>query len=170
MKKIGLARGRVRLVAHQRTWARVFEREAKAIRAKLGRRVKDIQHVGSTVIPGVPAKPIIDIAILVRSLSIVDHWVTPLGDLGYWYKGKEPDMPNRRFFAKGPAHSRTIYLHVVTQSEFRRLVRFRDVLRTDRALSKEYAALKRDLAEKFPANRDAYTKAKDAFIRRVLET
>jgi len=165
---IGLARGIVKLVPYDPLWQSRFEAETKLLQQKLGIDTDRIQHVGSTAIPGILAKPIIDIAIPVESLATADEWAKPLADLGYWDKGPQPDIPQRRFFAKGPENKRTVYLHVVTNQEYRRLVAFRDALRANPKLAKEYSELKQSLATAHADNRAEYSSRKDDFIQRVL--
>lgn len=165
---VGLARGTVRLDEYNSQWPILFEAEAKAIAEALNIPVASIAHVGSTSIPGMVAKPIIDIAIPVESLDIAEVWKDRLADIGYWYKGVQPDMPDRRFFAKGPDDARIVYLHVVNQAEYDRIVGFRDYLRTNEGAATEYAVLKQQLAHANPTNRNQYTKMKDDFIQRIL--
>lgn len=168
MEDIGLARGTVRLEPHNPAWAALFAREADTLKNELGAQARDIQHVGSTAIPALPAKPILDIAILVENLDVAAEWASVLAPLGYWYKGLEPDNPGRRFFARGPDTRRTVYLHVVGQCEFGRLILFRDTLRSDARLVRQYANLKGMLASQYASNREQYTKAKERFIQSVL--
>lgn len=165
---VGLARGTVKLVPYNPAWQDRFSVEEALLCQKLGLNKANIQHVGSTAIPGILAKPIIDIAILVDSLALADVWAKALAEIGYWDKGPQPDMPTRRFFAKGPENKRTIYLHLVTSEEFERLIRFRDSLRADSTLAKEYSDLKQQLATSFANNRAYYTSQKDSFIQGVL--
>ena len=142
MRNLGLARGTVELVPHDSSWASLFDIEAKALSQKLGIETKTIHHVGSTAIPGIDAKPILDIAVSVDSVDIADKWAKPLRTIGYWDKGKEQDTPDRRFFAKGPEDNRTVYLHVVNQKEFSKLIKFRDMLRAVPELASQYSQLK----------------------------
>ena len=169
MDNIGLARGAVKLMPHDRTWRALYEAEAKLLQQKLNISAEHIQHVGSTAIPGILAKPIIDVAILVDSLQIAEEWAHPLAELGYWDKGPEPAMPSRRFFAKGPEYMRTVYLHVVTSREYRSLILFRDTLRASPKLAQEYSELKVKLATNLKNDRPRYTSFKNAFIQRVLK-
>lgn len=166
--KVGLARGTVKLVPYDLSWETRFAAEAKLLQQKLGIDATSIQHVGSTAIPGILAKPIIDIAVPVDSLDVADKWAQPLAELGYWDKGPQLDMPERRFFAKGPDGNRTVYLHLATRDEYQRLLAFRDALRANPSLAKEYSDLKVGLAASLGDNRAAYTHQKDDFIKRIL--
>lgn len=166
---IGLARGTVKLVPHDPRWQAAFKVEAKLLRETLSISSEHIQHVGSTAIPGILAKPIIDIAIPVDDLAIADEWAGPLAKIGYWNKGPEPTMSDRRFFAKGPENKRTIYLHLVTTKEYQKLITFRDTLRANPELAQEYSNLKVKLAASLKDDRKQYTSLKNDFIQRVLQ-
>lgn len=168
MGKVGLARGKVRLVKYDSSWKMIFKAEARTLSRTLAVGEYNIKHVGSTAIPGIAAKPIIDIAILVDDLDIAESWQAPLKELGYWYKGKQADMPDRRFFAKGPESCRTVYLHLVNKQEFNKLIKFRDYLRKDEELAKQYSELKLKLAAANSDNRANYSKLKNDFIQSVL--
>ena len=168
MENLGLARGAVKLVPHDPVWHELFTAEASVLSQKLGVDVSSIHHVGSTAIPGIVAKPILDIAVSVDSTDIADRWAAHLAEIGYWDKGKEPEMPDRRFFAKGPEDNRTVYLHVVTPKEFDRLIKFRNALQANPELARQYAQLKQKLAAENSSSRAAYTTAKSVFIQSVL--
>lgn len=168
MSDLGLNRGTVKLVPHNKKWSELFEKESELLQKILKVPRDRIQHVGSTSIKGVVAKPILDIALLSESLEIVDIWKEPLEKNGYWYKGFEPELPDRRFFAKGSRTNRTVHLHVVNKSEFDSLLMFRDKLLDDPNLTNLYSELKKELAKKHSNDRDAYTSSKADFIKRVL--
>lgn len=169
MSDLGLKSGTVKLVEYNSNWPKLYELEAENLRETLDIAAERIQHVGSTSIPGLPSKPILDIAILVDSLDMAEEWKDTLAKLDYWYKGIEPDLPDRRFFAKGPREKRTVYLHIVNKREFESLLKFRDRLRDNPSLVKEYATLKRKLAAEHKDNRDIYTRSKNDFIKSVIE-
>lgn len=168
MSKIGLARGKVKLVDYDPSWQTIFKDEARILSAALAVNEQKIEHVGSTAIPSIVAKPIVDIAILVDDLDVAEGWQVPLKKLGYWYKGKQADMPDRRFFVKGPESCRTVYLHLVNKQEFDKLVRFRDYLQHDKELANQYSELKLKLAATNSDNRINYSKLKNDFIQSVL--
>ncbi len=169
MADLGLKSGTVELVEYNANWPKIYELEAESLRKALGIDAGRIEHVGSTSIPNMPSKPILDIAVLVDSLDIAEDWKDRLAKIGYWYKGIEPDLPDRRFFAKGPREKRTVYLHIVNSREFESLLKFRDRLRDNASLAEEYATLKRSLATKHKDNRDIYTRSKNDFIRSVIK-
>lgn len=170
MSDIGLARGTVRLEPYNLSWSALYQVEAKLIQKQLAIKEADIQHVGSTSIPGMVAKPIIDIAIRVTSLDIAEQWKDRLESLGYWYKGVQSDMLDRRFFAKGSDDKRLVYLHVVNETEFDRLIKFRDLLTNNKQAAAEYTNLKVKLAASNADNRANYSKLKNSFIQSILHT
>lgn len=137
--------------------------------------VLDIQHIGSTAVAGLAAKPIIDIAIGVTSFAEAVACVEPVETLGYEYRG-EAGIAGRHFFIKNnpdepdPGLRRIVHLHIVEQdsSAWRNYLAFRDALRTDAQLARRYEDLKRELAKKFTDNTEAYTSAKADFIHDVL--
>lgn len=168
MNNLGLPRGTVKLVPHDENWHERYLEEAKLLQGTLGVNSLAIQHVGSTAIPGILAKPIIDIAIVVDSIDIANEWATPLAEIGYWDKGPQLDMPDRRFFAKGPDDKRTVYLHLVNKQEFERLITFRDALIKNKDLAAQYSALKEQLATSHADDRAVYSRSKNDFIQNVL--
>lgn len=170
MSDLGLKRGTVKLVEYNPKWPTLYEVEAKQLIEVLGISPSNIQHVGSTSIPGLVAKPILDVAVLVDSLEVVDGWRKSLQAIGYQFKGIEKFLPDRRFFAKGPNSNRTVYLHIVNRKEYYGLLKFRDTLRNSPKLVEEYSALKQKLAMTHADNRDKYTLSKNDFIQNVLSS
>jgi GrpB-like predicted nucleotidyltransferase (UPF0157 family) len=166
----GLTRGEIRLVAHQPGWSAAFAHEKEQLARILKPPALMIEHVGSTAVPGLAAKPILDIALAVSSLEGTNPWPNLLSGLDYTFFGDREGW-GEHFYAKGPDQSRTIYLHVVP-IENRRwcdYLVFRDSLRARTELRQEYETLKRRLLTQFGDNRPAYTDAKAALIRRVLD-
>lgn len=166
---IGLEKGVVRVAAHAAEWARLFDVEKRCLQDALGEFASAIEHVGSTSVAGLAAKPVIDIAVAVGDLSRVGECVAALARLGYEHKG-ENGIPRREYFTKGRPR-RTHHVHMVEAGGdiWRNYLRFRDRLRASPSLVAEYAALKQRLASEFPSDREAYTEAKSPFIRRVLD-
>lgn len=164
--KLGLQRGIVILLRHQPAWSEAFKVEKSQLQTALGNL--PIEHVGSTAVNGLVAKPIIDIAVAVDSFAEVERLIVPLSALGYEYKG-EAGTPGRRLFVKGPAEKRTVYLHFgLPDGEYGSLIKFRDILRTRPDLIKAYNDLKQTLATKFAKDRKAYTSGKSELIQAVL--
>ncbi len=163
---IGLKRGTVKLVPHQASWARYFRKEAEAIRDRLGPTVVDVQHIGSTAIPGIHAKPIIDMLLGVKKLRGVKKHFVQLKPLGYVYRPVPRNSHRKLLYVKGPAHHRLVYLHVVRYngSVWRKDISFRDQLIGNRRLARQYERIKQRLAKKHPDDRGKYTAGKLPFI------
>jgi GrpB-like predicted nucleotidyltransferase (UPF0157 family) len=127
------------------------------------------EHIGSTAIPGLSAKPIVDIMIGVRALSDARQRVDAMVALGYTYMPAfEAQIPDRIFFQKGSP--RTHHVHVVEKPSvfWERQLVFRDYLTAHPSVATEYAELKQRLAVRFAEDRDGYTQAKTAFVQDVL--
>lgn len=172
---VGLQDGRVRLVPHSPEWARLFAAEKQrllvALAPFLRTIVLDIQHVGSTSIPGIPAKPIIDIGIAVTDHDTARVTIEPLEELGYVYLG-EHEVPGRHFFYLGDASTtgRTHHLHMLEQTnpQWRQQIGFRDYLTAHPATAAAYGELKTELAAQYAEDRPAYLEGKADFITQVL--
>jgi GrpB-like predicted nucleotidyltransferase (UPF0157 family) len=134
--------------------------------------VAPIEHVGSTAVPGLPAKPILDFQAAVADLECASRVAATLAPAGWHYVPPDVDgRPGRRFFVQIADGHRSAHLHLMTRSSPRwdEQVFFRDALRADSALAQRYAALKRSLAARYADDREAYTAAKGNFIRAVLQ-
>ena len=166
---LGLQRGAVRLVPHDAEWAGLFAQEKGRLGAALGDRALDIQHVGSTAVPGLDAKPILDIAVAVADLPTVAECAPLLEALGYEAFGDRSGKGDF-FFAKGADEGRTHYLHLAEHAgaEWAAMLRFRDHLRAHPAARRRYAALKRRLCRRHPDDRAAYSDGKAALIQSLL--
>lgn len=164
---LGLERGVVRLATHDERWHGLFAEEAERLRAAAGEYVLAVEHVGSTAVCGLSAKPVIDIAVAVREIKDAGKCVAPLRRIGYEYRG-EQGIPGRHYFVKGVP--RTHHLHMLESSSdvWRNHLLFRDYLLRHRGAAEEYEELKKGLAEKYSDNREAYTEGKAAFIEGVL--
>ena len=152
----------------------MYAAESARIQDAIGEWLVGIEHVGSTSVPGLAAKPVIDIMPGLRDLGDSPLIVRPLQALGYRYFPEHEDvLPERRYFAlpAGDEHRgrRRFHLHIVeTTSEFwRRHLAFRDYLRAHPDVAGEYAALKRRLAAEYGSDREGYTEAKTEFITRI---
>ncbi|WP_326925955.1 GrpB family protein [Bacillus haynesii] len=147
-----------------------FETEKQRLTDVLGKKVLAIEHIGSTSVPGLAAKPVLDLMAGVNSLSEASAWIEPLQQLGYEHVFHE-GFPARRFFRKGMWRAGTHHLHVyVFQSEeWKNQLRFRNYLRKHSVERQEYETLKKTLARRFPYDRTSYTKGKESFITAVIE-
>ncbi|MBZ5760144.1 GrpB family protein [Rhizobium sp. VS19-DR104.2] len=151
-------------------WPKAYAEEAECIRLVLGALAIDIQHFGSTSIPGIRAKPVIDIIVGIRRFEDGSDCIKPMESIGYDYAGADI-VPDDHIFGRGiKQQTRTHLVHIVEHQGFhwRRNLLFRDKLRTNAALASEYEDLKISLAAKFSGDRAAYTDAKKAFIDKVV--
>ncbi len=152
------------------SWPDQFVTESCAIQKALGPLQPQIEHFGSTAIPKLPAKPIIDIFVIIEDVAVWPHLITPLSNLGYAYWDGNP-RTDRMFFVKGMppfGRRRSHHVHVRTPADTRSELRFRDWLRAHPADAARYAALKQELVKRFAADREAYTAAKSEFIQEIL--
>ena len=166
---LGLPKGTVVLVPHSELWHQLFAEEEARLQGAVGEHLVAIEHVGSTSICGLSAKPIIDITVALREIADVEKCIVPLEEIGYQYRD-ESGIPGRHYFVRG--EPRTHHLHMVElRSDFwRSHLMFRDYLREHSEVAEEYENLKRKLAQKYLADREAYTEGKAAFIENVLRT
>ncbi len=159
------------LAAYDLSWPEIFAGEAKAIRQALGDVLVGVEHIGSTAVSGLSAKPIIDLLVAVRSLPEARARAVPaLEALGYNCRG-ENGIPGRLFFRKGLVEfKRTHHLHLVEagHEQWTSMLLFRDYLRSHPGDARRYEELKRALAEKFRDSRAAYTNGKADFVQAVL--
>lgn len=161
------------VVEHNPDWTLFYEREVIQICQVLDSNlVTRIEHFGSTAIPGLAAKPIIDLLIGVSSLEEAKQdTVSPLESLGYVYWRDNPD-PKRMFFVKGlpPNSPRTHHIHMVVSDSilWERLI-FRDYLRQHSDEAARYEQLKYDLANSFKSDREAYTAGKTEYIKTIMK-
>lgn len=155
------------VVAHDPMWSHKFESEAALLRETLGSAAVAIHHIGSTAVPSIFAKPVIDILVEVASLVVVDERAASLEALGYEAKG-EFGIPGRRYFRKDNAagiREHQIHAFVADSGEVHRHLAFRDYLRSHPAVAEKYSQLKRDLAMRHPYDSEAYMTGKDPFIK-----
>ena len=159
----------VHIVAYDPSWPTRFEAERTALAEILGQWLTGpIEHVGSTAVPGLSAKPVIDIMAAVGSLDASRDALPLLQKFGYRYAPYRPD--EMHWLCKPDFAQRTHHLHLVPfrSALWEERIRFRDCLRSTPTIAAEYAALKYRLARIHPSDREAYTAAKGPFIARVL--
>ncbi|SRR6266566_1676531 len=168
--EIGLSRWTVKVVAHHPKWAEYFRQEKEILFQIMGPKLLAIRHTGSTSIPAMPAKPIVDILAAVKTLSDVEPFREDLVMIGYKDKGNG-DVFGRRYFVKGEEDKRTHHLNFCEMNSlfWTSHLAFRDYLERHPDAAKQYAALKRALAAKFPNDRPAYTAGKEEFVRSILK-
>jgi GrpB-like predicted nucleotidyltransferase (UPF0157 family)/protein associated with RNAse G/E len=154
-------------------WPAIYAEERDRILGATGDRLLAIEHVGSTAVPGLAAKPIIDIMVGISRLSDSSKCIMPLRSIGYEYVPEyEKEIPERRYFHRGPrgVPNKHFHLHMVehTSDFWKRHLLFRDYLRAHPDVAQNYCQLKRELAKRYTSNRDAYTEAKTSFIESVV--
>lgn len=158
----------IRIVDFDPAWHVRFAELGVQLRAGLGDVALRIDHIGSTSVPGLAAKPVIDIQISVAGLEPADPFRDPLVSLGYVYRANNPER-TKRYFREPPGEART-HVHVRRAGSFSEQfpLLFRDYLRVDPVAAAEYAAVKRRLAADFPHDGLAYTNAKAAFVWQLI--
>jgi GrpB-like predicted nucleotidyltransferase (UPF0157 family) len=155
------------LVAPDPAWPRIFGVEAAAIRAVLGERVRLLEHVGSTAVPGLPAKPIVDIVLEVVDSANEPAYIPAMEAAGYTLRIREPEWHEHRVL-KGP--NVNINLHVFSAGcpETRRMLAFRDHLRRDESDRSQYGRTKQELAARTWRYVQHYADAKSAVVSEIM--
>jgi GrpB-like predicted nucleotidyltransferase (UPF0157 family) len=159
------------VVPYDPAWPIRFRIEARLVQVALSAQRPAIEHIGSTSVPGLAAKPVIDMLVGVPSLDAFEAYVDRLSSYGYEYIPEyERALPDRRFFKRMVRGVRTHHAHVVEVNGlyWKRYLKFRNHLRADGWLAARYAEVKRRLARRFPNDRDAYTNGKTGFVEAVL--
>jgi GrpB-like predicted nucleotidyltransferase (UPF0157 family)/RimJ/RimL family protein N-acetyltransferase len=158
---------KIEVVEYDPNWTEMFEAEAKRVKEALENNCIEVHHIGSTSIPGLSAKPVIDMLAVVRDILEVDKANKAMESLGYEAKG-ENGMAFRRFFQKGKNH-RTHHVHVYQEAdpEISRYIKFRDWMRSHASDAEKYSRLKIELARKFPHDILQYCNGKDAFVASI---
>lgn len=167
---LGLEKNEVRLLPHDPRWRTGGERECATVRALLGDLSPEVLHVGSTAVPGMEAKPILDIAVAVGDRVRTDAVVARLcADGTYSYDGDKRE-DGGLLFVRGEGSFRSVHLHVVgvgsqAWEDYRR---FHGLLINDAAARERYQSAKRELARRFPQDRERYTRAKSVVVEELL--
>lgn len=165
---LGLESGKVRLADSKPEWAALFAAEKARLEAAIGPLMLGVEHFGSTAIPGLRAKPILDILVGLRRFEDGPALVAPLEALGYRYLGSDR-IPGDHLFLYGEPTRHHVHALEHGGRLWTRQLRFRDALRADPALAAEYEALKLDLAARFANDRPAYLDGKQSFIDRISD-
>lgn len=161
---------KVSIIEYRPEWRKMFEEEKLLLQAALSEVSAQVEHIGSTAVNGLAAKPIIDIMIGLPDFSAADKFVPEIEALGYeYFKKYEDEMPFRRYFAKNSNEIRTHQIHLVEISDefWERHIFFRDYLRQNSEAAKKYADLKKQLAEREWEDVNEYADAKTEFIKCV---
>jgi GrpB-like predicted nucleotidyltransferase (UPF0157 family) len=160
--------GRISIVDYDPQWPELYQREADRIRFALGERVLRLEHTGSTSVPGLAAKPIVDMLLVVANSADEDAYLPALQGAGYALRIREPEWYEHRML-KGP--DTDVNLHVLSSDcpEIDRILRFRDWLRSHAADRDLYSRTKLTLARQEWKTVDDYAGAKTAVIEKILE-
>jgi GrpB-like predicted nucleotidyltransferase (UPF0157 family) len=170
-KPLGLESKTVRLVPYDDRWPSLFEAETRGIIAavrKAGLPALVLEHVGSTAVQRLAAKPVLDVAAGRLAHTRSDAYIGAFESLGYEYRG-DGGVPGREFFRRGVPRSHHLHLVEWNGAHWFRYMRFRDALRADAALREAYGELKRSLAARYPNDREAYMEGKTEFVEFVLQ-
>lgn len=160
----------INVVPYQSGWVEIYEQEADTLRKTLGDKALRIEHIGSTSIPGMVAKPVIDIMVAVHSLPQAEELIPLLEALGYSYRTPDTVL-ERMFFAKESSPEvRTHHLNLTELDSgfWKNQLAFRDYLRTHDQIALEYVELKLDLAARYAVTKVLDPEGKTAFVTRVL--
>ncbi|WP_017185910.1 GrpB family protein [Alkalibacillus haloalkaliphilus] len=173
---LGLSKNEVKLVSYNPEWPQLFQQEKQLLQNLIGEHVLGIEHIGSTAIKGLKAKPIIDLVIGLKSLEDVQLLGLKRMSEANYYMLQKQEIEGKIVFAKFPYikdedYTKTHFLHVVEYNGdwWNAHIQFRDRLNTDRSLAKEYEALKLNLAKEHPKDVIAYAESKESFIQSVLK-
>ena len=162
----------VSLAEYSDGWHAEFDRAAADLLIALaGTAGLAIEHIGSTAVPGLCAKPVIDVLVGVTGLESIESRVASLRELGFRYRPEhEIEIPDRRYFVREPGRHLRVQVHAVAHGSTLWLnhIAFREALRRDAGLAAEYASLKRTLAIQHARDKAAYTRAKAPFIQHAL--
>ncbi|EDP69093.1 hypothetical protein CAT7_06216 [Carnobacterium sp. AT7] len=159
---------KIKVVEYREEWSKLFQVESKKIQDIFGKELIAIHHIGSTSVPHLNAKPIIDIMPIVKKIEHVDSFNIQMSKIGYEPLG-EYGIEGRRFFRKG-GDQRTHHIHVfqnTNKNDMERHLAVRDYLRTHYEARRDYGNLKRELAIKFPNNINSYSDGKDEFVKNL---
>jgi GrpB-like predicted nucleotidyltransferase (UPF0157 family) len=158
---------RIELADYDQRWPLMFEEEARRVRSILGDRVLRLEHVGSTAVPGLPAKPVIDLVMTVVDSADEASYVPPMEAAGYILRIREPAWHEHRLF-KGPAININLHVFSARCSEVDRMLFFRDWLRVSEADRLLYAETKRQLAGCDWRYVQSYADAKTAVVQEII--
>ncbi len=167
---LGLRYGTVALVPHSPEWTTAFLEERAKLNEALSEATCEIEHIGSTAVPELCAKPILDIAIGITTGTSIETVISAMQTIGYHYRGDAKEAGGHIFVRESDVHLRTHHVHVVELNgpQWQAYLLLRAFLRTNRQARQIYFAEKQALAERYSGDRKAYTAAKDKVVRRLL--
>ncbi len=158
---------KVQLVEYNPAWPPIYAQEAARVREALGGMALDVQHIGSTAVPGLTAKPIIDLMVVASMLEAGRQYDELLRPLGY-SSPNLADEVNHRFFVRGLPRRFHLHIYPAGSAEIKRHLTFRNALRASDELRMQYSVLKRELTLQHNYDREAYTEAKTDFVNRAV--
>lgn len=157
----------VEVVSYNSNWQEMYKEESEKIKNILNDIIIDIYHIGSTAIPGIKAKPVIDILVGVKDIEAVDQYNHKMEELGYEAMG-EYGIPKRRFFSKGESkRSHHVHIFQVGNEEIERHINFKEYLISHPDKGQEYSKLKEKLVNKYTYDMENYTTGKSDFIKEI---
>jgi GrpB-like predicted nucleotidyltransferase (UPF0157 family) len=158
---------KVKVSSYSEEWTLMFAKEVEELKLIFGNEIVDIHHIGSTSVPELKAKPIIDIIPVVKNIDLVDKYNQEMCNIGYEPKG-ENGIPGRRYFQKGGDNrSHHIHIYQVGSYEIIRHLAFRDYLQRHPDVKKNYGELKEKLAQQFPYDIESYINGKEHLVREI---
>lgn len=163
----GLPYGKVVLMDYRPEWPGLFQLEAARLQTRLGPAILAIEHYGSTAIPGLSAKPVIDLLIGVQRLDDALDLVAAMEELGYDYS-PDAGVPAHHIFGLGADRTHLAHFVEFEGAAWRQCIAFRDALRASPETAEQYLVLKTDLARRYPDDRRAYTAGKAEFVASVI--
>lgn len=165
----------IEVVPYDPAWITGFEKEAAILNAIFGERVVELQHIGSTAVPGLDAKPIIDILVVLDHTDDINSFDRAMEDVGYRVRGEcldapVPGTPGRFYFSKETNGVRSHHVHVYAKGHWDILdkLAFRDYLRAHSSKAAAYGELKRRIAAQYRFDNIGYMRAKDGFVKSTL--
>ncbi|PAV29138.1 hypothetical protein CIL05_12100 [Virgibacillus profundi] len=158
---------KVEVCSYSEKWSLMFVEEVEILKFIFGNEIVDIHHIGSTSVPGLKAKPILDIMPVVKDIDLVDKYNPEMGINGYEPKG-ENGIPGRRYFQKGGDNrSHHVHIYQVGSCEIKRHLVFRDYLQRNLEVKKSYGELKERLAQQFPYDIKSYINGKEHLVKEI---
>ncbi|MFF0829111.1 GrpB family protein [Brevibacillus sp. NPDC003359] len=152
---------KVEVQSYNPLWVSKFEKEAENLRIILGTEIIEIHHIGSTSVPGLNAKPIIDVMPVVKDIYRVDEYNEQFVHRGYESRGENGIVGRRYFTIGGTDRTHHIHIYALGNPQIQRHLAFRDYLRTHPKVAKSYGDLKAELAVQFPYDVSSYIKGKE---------
>lgn len=158
---------KVEVCSYSKKWSYMFTEEVEKLKLIFGNEIVEIHHIGSTSVPGLSAKPIIDIMPIVSNINQIDKYNQEMQAIGYEPKG-ENGIPGRRYFQKGGDNrSHHVHIYQIGSYEIIRHLAFRDYLQTHPNEKKSYGELKEKLAKQFPYDIESYIRGKEHLVREI---